>query len=67
MDILNMRYQDAPLEDRLKVFLVYSKYLMEKEGQKVTFQDCECGWYNCRWMMIKYTFGIEENLNRKRG
>ena len=56
------KWEDKSLAERMAVYLVYNKYLKEKEGQEVSFEDCNCGWHGAWWDMIYFTFGKEEYL-----
>lgn len=52
-------WEEMPLVDRKAVYEVYRKTLLEKEGWEISFDQCDQGWTGCRWITIKYTFGVE--------
>ena len=56
------KWEDKSLAERMAVYLIYSKHLKAKEGQEISFEDCNTGWQGSWWDVIYFTFGKEENL-----
>lgn len=53
------KWEEATLEERKSVWMVYRKKLYAAEGWYISFEQCDIGWTGSRWTLIKYTFGIE--------
>lgn len=54
-------WENMPLSARYKVYEAYRQTILEKEGWEISFDECNQGWTGCRWITIKYTFGVINN------
>jgi len=59
----DLNWEDVSIEARKAVFEVYAEYLLKKEGVKLVWENVNACWTGSRWITIKYTFGIKENLD----
>lgn len=57
--MLDKKWEEMDLESRRKVWLIYRKKLYVAEGWYISFEQVDFNWRGSRWIMIKYTFGIE--------
>lgn len=57
--MMELKWEEVSLELRKKVWLVYRKKLYITEGKYISFEQVDGFWTGCRWITIKYTFGIE--------
>ena len=54
-------WEDMPLSARYEVYEAYRQTILEKEGWEISFDECDKGWTGCRWITVKYTFGVTNN------
>lgn len=54
-------WEDIPLNARYEVYEAYRQTILEKESWEISFDECNQGWTGCRWITIKYTFGVINN------
>ena len=59
----DMKWEQMPIEERIKVWAVYSAFLLKKEGYQISFEQVDAGRTGYRWVTIKYTFGVAEYLH----
>jgi hypothetical protein len=54
---MNMKWEDASLEERQAVVDCYNMYYND-EPAPLSFDWCNSCWTGSRWFTIKYTFGV---------
>ena len=57
------KWEDKSLAERMVVWMIYREFLKEKEGYEISFEQVDTGWTGCWWDVIKYTFGVKDNLH----
>lgn len=54
----DLHWEEVSLNERKAVYEIYRQYILETEGYEVSFEQCDRGWTGCRWITVKYTFGV---------
>ena len=54
----NIKWEQVSIEERKLVVAMYNKYY-NKDGEPVSFEQCDAYWYGARWITIKFTFGVK--------
>ena len=57
--MLKKLWEEASLEERRAVWMVYRRKLYKAEGWYISFEQVDFNWRGSNWYMIKYTFGVE--------
>lgn len=52
------KWQDATLEEKMAVIEMYNKYY-DNVNEPIDLQTANIHWTDCRWITIKYTFGVK--------
>lgn len=52
------RWQDAALEEKMEVVKMYNKYY-DNTNENLTLEKADWAWTDCRWITIKFTFGVK--------
>lgn len=55
---IDIKWQEVSIAERKEVVEMYNKYYNTEE-EPLSFEYCDQYWTDCRWISIKYTFGIK--------
>ena len=51
------KWEEATVAERKEVVACYNKYY-NTDPKPLTFEWCDKCWTGCRWITIKFTFGV---------
>lgn len=54
--MMDKMWEDATIEERKEVVECYNKYYADNP---IPFEICNSHWTGCRWITIKFTFGVK--------
>lgn len=58
------KWEDKSLAERMAVWTIYREYVKAKDNTDLPFEDADIAWTGCWWDVVKFTFGVKENLTK---